>query len=57
LKYRGAIYEISVANSRGANRGVSAVEMDGAAQPVEDSKARLRLRDDGNTHVIRVTMG
>jgi cyclic beta-1,2-glucan synthetase len=57
LKYRGAIYEISVANPRGVCRGVSAVDIDGDAQPVEDSKARLRLREDGKTHVIRLTMG
>jgi cyclic beta-1,2-glucan synthetase len=57
LKYRGATYEISVANPRGASRGISAVEMDGELQPVEDGKARLRLRDDGKTHVIRLTIG
>jgi cyclic beta-1,2-glucan synthetase len=57
LKYRGAIYEISVTNPRGANSGISAVEVDGAPQPVEDGKARIRLMDDGGTHVIRLTMG
>ncbi len=57
LKYRGAVYEISVSNAEGVSRGVSAVEIDGVAQPPWEGSARLRLHNDGITHVVRLTMG
>ena len=57
LKYRGAVYEISVSNANGVSRGISAVEIDGVAQPLEEGSARLRLHNDGLTHIVRLTMG
>ena len=34
LRYRGAVYEISVQNPDGVSRGVAAVQLDGEPQPV-----------------------
>ena len=48
FRYRSARYEITVENPRGVSRGVSSVEVDGAA-PVSGG-GPLRLTDDGATH-------
>jgi cyclic beta-1,2-glucan synthetase len=56
LRYRGAVYEISVSNAGGVSRGVSAVEIDGEAQSVAEGRVRIRLRD-GGSHAIRATLG
>ncbi len=57
LKYRGAVYEISVSNAEGVSRGISTVELDGVAQPLWEGRARLQLWNDGIAHVVRLTMG
>jgi cyclic beta-1,2-glucan synthetase len=55
FQYRSARYELTVENPRGVSRGVSSVEVDGAA-PVSGG-APLRLTDDGATHSVRVVLG
>ncbi|MFI4999966.1 MAG: GH36-type glycosyl hydrolase domain-containing protein [Reyranellales bacterium] len=57
LKYRGAVYEISVGNPGGVSRGVAEVEVDGTPQPPIDGKAQIGLLQDGRTHTIDVTLG
>jgi cyclic beta-1,2-glucan synthetase len=57
LRYRGAIYEITVHNPGGVGRGVIAVEVDGKASPVTEGKACIPLREDRATHAILVTLG
>jgi cellobiose phosphorylase len=57
LRYRGAVYEISVRNPGHVSRGVAAVELDGASQAVSDGKARLKLSEDRGVHAILVTLG
>jgi cyclic beta-1,2-glucan synthetase len=57
LRRRGAIYEISVRNPGSVSRGVVAAELDGVAQPVAQGKARVRLSEDHDTHLILVTLG
>ena len=48
----GSVYEIHVRNPRGVNSGVERVELDGVA--VEGD--RVRLIDDGQRHIMTVTM-
>jgi cyclic beta-1,2-glucan synthetase len=55
FQYRSARYEITVENPLGVSRGVSNVEVDGAA-PVSGGGS-LRLTDDGATHKVRVVLG
>jgi cyclic beta-1,2-glucan synthetase len=55
FRYRSARYELTVENPRGVSRGVSSVEVDGAA-PVAGG-APIRLTDDGATHSVRVVLG
>src|SRR5207344_910749 len=43
LRYRGAVYEISVRNPDRVSRGVVAVQFDEASQPVSNGKARLKI--------------
>ncbi len=57
LRYRGAVYEISVQNPGGVSRGVVAARFDGELQPVTLGKALLSLSSDRGTHVILVTLG
>ncbi|MDI1283820.1 MAG: glucoamylase family protein [Reyranella sp.] len=57
LRYRGAVYEISVRNPGGVSRGVSALEIDGQPSPVMGGKACVPLREDRDTHAILVTLG
>jgi cyclic beta-1,2-glucan synthetase len=57
LRYRGAIYEISVRNPGSVSRGVLAAELDGVAQPVVQGKALVRLSEDHDAHLILVTLG
>ncbi|MDP1748084.1 MAG: glucoamylase family protein [Reyranella sp.] len=57
LRYRGAVYEISVHNPGGVSRGVIAVEVDGKSSPVTEGKACVPLREDRGTHAILVTLG
>jgi cellobiose phosphorylase len=57
LRYRGAVYEISVRNPSGASRGVVAAQFDGAPQAVSLGKALLPLSTDRGGHAILVTMG
>jgi cyclic beta-1,2-glucan synthetase len=57
LRYRGAVYEISVRNPGHVSRGVAAVELDGASQVVADGKARLKFCEDSGVHTILVTLG
>ena len=55
FKYRSARYEISVENPRGVSRGVTYLELDGAA--LRDISRRIPLTDDGTTHRVRVVLG
>jgi cyclic beta-1,2-glucan synthetase len=57
LRYRGAVYEISVGNPAGVSRGVVAAELDGVQQPVSQGEARLKLSEDGGVHTIVITLG
>jgi cyclic beta-1,2-glucan synthetase len=57
LRYRGAVYEISVRNPSHVSRGVVALELDGLSQPVKAGKACLRLSTDHGTHAILITLG
>ena len=57
LRYRGAVYEISVRNPAGANRGVVAALMDGVPQPVANGTARLELSQGPGTHEISIVLG
>jgi cyclic beta-1,2-glucan synthetase len=57
LRYRGAVYQISVRNPAGVSRGVVAALLDGAPQPVLKGKARLRLSEDQGVHEILITLG
>jgi cyclic beta-1,2-glucan synthetase len=57
LRYRGAVYEISVRNPGRVSRGVVAVELDGRRLPVEAGKALLPLSKDHGAHAILVTLG
>ena len=57
LRYRNAVYEISVRNPGNSGRGVAAVEVDGEPSPVTQGKACVALREDRATHAILVTFG
>jgi hypothetical protein len=57
LRYRGAVYEISIHNTGGAGHGAVAVELDGASHPPSGGKVRLKLAKDRGTHRILVTLG
>jgi len=57
LRYRGAVYEISVHNPDGASRGVVAAELDGTSHPPSGGKVRLKLAKDSGTHSVFVTLG
>ena len=57
LRYRGAVYEITVHNPGQVSRGVTAVELDGASQAVSDGKARVKLSEDRGAHTILITLG
>ena len=57
LRYRGAVYEISVRNPGQVSRGVVAAELDGASQAVSKGKVRLKLSEDRGTHAIVVILG
>jgi cyclic beta-1,2-glucan synthetase len=55
FKYHSARYEVSVENPRGVCRGVTHVELDGAALP--ETSQHIPLADDGVTHRVRVVVG
>ncbi|MGH7913900.1 MAG: GH36-type glycosyl hydrolase domain-containing protein, partial [Candidatus Binataceae bacterium] len=55
FKYHSARYEIAVENPRGVSRGVTRMELDGAALP--DAERHVPLADDGATHHVRVVLG
>ena len=55
FRYHASRYEISVLNPNGVSRGVSSMEVDGAAVP--SGSANVKLMDDGATHRIRVLLG
>ena len=57
LRYRGAVYDISIRNPDGVSRGVIAAQLDGEPQPLSLGKARLQLAVDNGAHTIIVTMG
>lgn len=57
LRYCGAVYEISVRNPAGVNRGVVAVLMNGVPQPVANGMARLELCKSSGTNDISITLG
>ncbi len=57
FRYHSATYHLHVDNPRGATRGVTAAEMDGAALPVlPHGAADVALVKDG-THQIRIVLG
>jgi cyclic beta-1,2-glucan synthetase len=57
VRYRhgSANYEISVENPRGVARGVTLVDVDGV--PIEHPEQGVALRDDAQTHRIKVVLG
>jgi cyclic beta-1,2-glucan synthetase len=57
LRYRGTVYEISVRNPGSVTRGIVSAELDGGAQPVAHGRARVRLSEDHDAHLILVTLG
>jgi len=57
LRYRGAVYEISVHNPARVSRGVVAALLDGASQLIADGNALLPLSADQGTHQILITLG
>ena len=57
LRYRGAVYDISIRNPDGVSRGVIAAQLDGETQPISLGRARLQLAADQGAHMIVVTMG
>ena len=57
LRYRGAVYEISIHNPGGVGRGVGAAELDGASHPSSGGKVRLKLAKDRGTYSVIVTLG
>jgi cyclic beta-1,2-glucan synthetase len=52
-RHGGTIYQITVENPDGVNRGVKAIKMDGE----EVSEEGIPLVDDGDRHEVEVTMG
>jgi hypothetical protein len=57
LRYRGAVYEISVRNPAGVSRGVAAALLDGVPQPLSNGTARLELSKRPGAHAITITLG
>jgi len=57
LRYRGAVYEISVRNPAGVNRGVVAALMDGVPQSVANGTTRLKLGEGPGSHEISIVLG
>ena len=57
VRYRGAVYEISIRNPGGVSRGVVAAELDGASHPPSGGKVRLKLAEDRGAHTVLVTLG
>jgi cyclic beta-1,2-glucan synthetase len=55
FRYHSARYDITVENPRGATRGVTRVELDGAA--LSGDPAQIPLANDGAVHRVRVTLG
>jgi len=54
FRYRSARYDLVVENPRGVSRGVSSVEVDGAAL---DGDFSIGLADDRKTHRVRIVLG
>ncbi|HEY1852365.1 MAG TPA: glucoamylase family protein [Candidatus Binataceae bacterium] len=55
FRYHSARYEIAIENPRRVSRGVTSLEVDGAAVPAE--ARQIDLIDDGVTHRVRVVLG
>jgi cyclic beta-1,2-glucan synthetase len=55
LRHGSARYEIQVENPDGVGRGISFATVDGSV--VAERPLRLRLADDGGTHLLRVRLG
>ncbi len=55
FRYHSASYDLEVENPRGTTRGVTSVEVDGAAVP--DGAREIPLVDDGKPHNIKVVLG
>ena len=57
FRYHAAEYTVTVENPRGASRGVTAAEIDGAPLPIsEDGAAEIGLIREGR-HRVRVVLG
>jgi cyclic beta-1,2-glucan synthetase len=54
FRYHSSRYEIVAENPQGVARGVSSVELDGAALP--EGTMHVQLADDGETHHVRVVL-
>ena len=58
LRYRlpnaGGVYEISIENSGGRERGVTIATLDGEPAPVDNGVARIPLHADGRTHHVEL---
>ena len=55
LKHGSALYEITIENPGKASRGVAAASLDGTA--VGARPVQIPLRDDGERHVVLITLG
>ena len=55
FRYHSARYDITVENPRGVTRGVTSVELDGAALP--ETPAQIPLSNDGAAHRVHVVLG
>ncbi|HXH62839.1 MAG TPA: protein ndvB, partial [Gemmatimonadales bacterium] len=53
-RHHSTRYEIVVENPRGVSRGITTLELDGAAL---DDRAGIPLVDDGKTHRVRAVLG
>ncbi|MDQ3002011.1 MAG: hypothetical protein M3Y08_12225, partial [Fibrobacterota bacterium] len=57
VRYRcgSAVYEVTVLNPNGYNRGIESCEIDGVK--LETVPESFSLEDDAKTHHIRITLG
>jgi cyclic beta-1,2-glucan synthetase len=55
FRYHSARYDITVENPRGVTRGVTSVELDGAAR--RETPAQIPLSNDGAAHRVHVVLG
>ena len=55
LRHGGSRYEIAVENPHGVSEGIASTSLDGVA--LDGPAPAIELRDDGETHRVRVVLG